>query len=154
MSKSSGRTKLYLVGAVAAVSLIVSAFSGVASASLSKADPSSIPGAFGALPTAGTPAHGGVVNMAESPGNGPDYIFPITPASDETLATENSFQNFIWQPLWWYVNGDKTGIDYRDSLAKAPVFSNDNKTVTITLDPNWKWSDGTPGDFDGRSFLH
>jgi peptide/nickel transport system substrate-binding protein len=101
-------------------------------------------GGFGTLPSNGTPTNGGTVYMAETPGQGPDYIYPITPASAENLATENSLQNLLYMPLWWYVNGDNTGIDYRDSLAGAPVFSNDNKTITITLNPGWKWSDGTP----------
>ena len=55
------------------------------------------------------------------------------------------FQDFQWRQLWWAPKGAEPTIDYSQSISpKAPAYSNDNKTVTITLRPNWKWSDGTP----------
>jgi peptide/nickel transport system substrate-binding protein len=56
---------------------------GLASASaLSPAGAASTPsGSYGTLPAAhGTPTKGGTVSIAEDPGAGPTYIFPITPA--------------------------------------------------------------------------
>jgi peptide/nickel transport system substrate-binding protein len=106
----------------------------------------SLKGAFGVLPTAGTgtPISGGTVSIAEDPGAGPNWIFPITPAANASVYTISQFQAYMWRPLWWAPLGAEPAIDYPDSIAKAPVFSNDNKTVTITLNPNWKWSDGQP----------
>jgi peptide/nickel transport system substrate-binding protein len=105
-----------------------------------------LPGAFGTLPgPAASPEMGtGVVSIAEQPGAGPTWIFPVTPASDSSVFTAYDFQNYMWRPLWWSPKGATPAIDYTQSIAMQPVFSNSNKTVTITLNPNWKWSDGQP----------
>ena len=50
----------------------------------------------------------------------------------------------MWRSLWWSPKGVAPVIDYSQSIGKPPVFSNDNKTVTVHLYPGWKWSDGTP----------
>lgn len=107
---------------------------------------SSLPGSFGTLPGpgTGTPEMGGTVSIAEAPGAGPNWIFPVTPAANSSVFTAYQFQAYMWRPLWWSPTGAEPAIDYTQSIAKAPVFSNDNKTVTITLNPNWKWSDGQP----------
>jgi peptide/nickel transport system substrate-binding protein len=106
-----------------------------------------LPGAFGTLPGpgTGTPEMGsGVVTIAEQPGAGPTWIFPVTPASHASVFTAYDFQNYMWRPLWWSPMGATPAIDYTQSIAQKPVFSDNNKTVTITLNPNWKWSDGQP----------
>jgi peptide/nickel transport system substrate-binding protein len=101
-------------------------------------------GTYGTLPGPhGTPENGGTVSIAETPGSGPTYIFPVVPAADFTVYTTDQFQYYMWRPLWWVPNGDEPSIDYAQSIAKPPVFSNDNKTMTIGLN-NWNWSDGTP----------
>jgi len=102
-------------------------------------------GGFGTLPgPAGTRTHGGIVSIAEFPGAGPTYTFPVTPGADSSVYTAYQFQDLMWRYLWWAPLGDKPEIDYSQSIAKPPVFSNDNKTITITLKPTWKWSDGMP----------
>jgi peptide/nickel transport system substrate-binding protein len=106
----------------------------------------SSPGGFGTLPGPGTnpPLNGGTVSVAEAPGGGPTYIFPITPGANSSVFTAYQFQDLMWRPLWWAPVGDVPAIDYSQSMASAPTFSADNKTVTITLKPGWTWSDGTP----------
>ncbi len=104
-----------------------------------------VAGAYGQLPPQkGTPKMGGTVSIAESPGAGPNWIFPVTPAANSSVYTAYQFQNYMWRPMWWGPKGDQPAIDLSQSIAKAPVFTNNNKTVTITLNPNWKWSDGKP----------
>jgi peptide/nickel transport system substrate-binding protein len=121
---------------------------GLASASaLSPAGAASTPsGSYGTLPAAhGTPTKGGTVSIAEDPGAGPTYIVPITPASNLSVYDTAQFQFYMWRPLWWSPKGAEPTIDYADSISpQAPTYSNDNKTVTVTLRSNWKWSDGTP----------
>ena len=103
------------------------------------------PGGYGKLPTqSGTPKKGGVVTIAESPGAGPNYIFPITPAANESVYTIYQFQYYMWRPLWWAPKGATPTIDFSQSMANAPVFSDNNKTITIHMKSGWKWSDGTP----------
>ena len=106
---------------------------------------SNLPGAYGSLPArSGTPAKGGTVTFAEQPNGGPTYIFPITPAASLSAYDVSQFQQLMWRALWWAPKGAEPTIDYSQSIAGPPKFSNDNKTITVTLKPGWKWSDGTP----------
>ncbi len=105
----------------------------------------SLPGAFGSFPPdTGTPTNGGVVTIAESPGAGPTYIMPIYPAADASVSTNQQFQQYMFRALWWSPKGVSPTIDYTQSMAGPPVFSNSNKTVTVHMRPGWKWSDGRP----------
>ena len=104
-----------------------------------------LPGALGSVPPqTGAPASGGVVSIAEPPGGGPTYIFPITPAANLSVTTADQFQYYMWRPLWWSPKGVAPTIDYSQSIGQPPVFTNANKTVTVHMYPGWKWSDGTP----------
>jgi peptide/nickel transport system substrate-binding protein len=91
-----------------------------------------------------TTVRGGTVTMAYPPGTEPVDIFPMFPASDDTTQEIFWFVEQMWRPLYWF--GDTSGgMTFNESLSLAnpPVFSNGNKTVTITM-KNWKWSDGQP----------
>src|SRR5579862_8142480 len=92
----------------------------------------------------GTVVHGGKVTMAYPPGTEPVDIFPMFPASDDTTQEIFWFVEQMWRPLYWFGNtsGGMT-LNPSLSLANPPVFSNGNKTVTITM-KHWKWSDGKP----------
>ena len=50
----------------------------------------------------------------------------------------------MWRPLYWPVNGTVPEIEPSMSIANPPVYSNGNKTVSITMKSNYKWSDGKP----------
>lgn len=105
-------------------------------------------------PPRGAPTTGGTVTLAEPPGAGPTYIFPIVPGSQASVYNDADFENLMWRPLWWGPKGTSPTIDYSQSMAPYPKFTNNNKTVTITLDPNWKWSDGTPVTSTDLSFFY
>jgi peptide/nickel transport system substrate-binding protein len=47
----------------------------------------------------------------------------------------------MYRPLYWFGNGAKAEINYTLSVGKAPVFSNNDQTVTIHLN-HYMWSDG------------
>ena len=49
--------------------------------------------------------------------------------------------------------GPNPTIDYSQSIGLAPKYSNDDKTITITLKKGWKWSDGTPVTSTDVEFL-
>jgi peptide/nickel transport system substrate-binding protein len=106
--------------------------------------PAHTPGAYGSLPKKhGKAKHGGTITIGQITGTTPDYILPITPAAQGSIYTAD-FQDFMWRPLYWSPNGDAVpSIDYADSIAKAPKWSNNNKTLTMDL-KNYKWSDGKP----------
>ena len=50
----------------------------------------------------------------------------------------------MWRPLYWPNQGVSAAIDAAMSLAKPPVSSNGDKTVTVTMNASYKWSDGQP----------
>ncbi|MBA8795702.1 peptide/nickel transport system substrate-binding protein [Friedmanniella endophytica] len=102
---------------------------------------------FGTLPAqSGTPKPGGVVRVAESPGAGPNYIFPVTPAANGSVYNSYQFQNLMFRPLYGNAIGVDPKIDLAQSLAALPTYSDGNKTVTIKLNDTYTWSDGKKVD--------
>lgn len=100
---------------------------------------------YGTMPPVNTNAtQGGTISVAEPPGAGPNYIFPITPAANSSVYVIYDFQYAMWRPLWEGPVGYTPTIDYTDSLAPHPTFSNNDQTITINLKQNYKWSDGQP----------
>jgi len=106
--------------------------------------PAGVSGAFGSAPAASGTPHGGTVTVAEPPGATPNWILPIITAANDSVYTVYSFDYEMWRPLWWYVNGVQPKETPAMSLANEPKWSNGDKTVTITLKSNYKWSDGKP----------
>lgn len=91
----------------------------------------------------GTKQSGGTATFALPPDATPDWIFPIgTPGH---LASYNgSIQAEMYEPLYNYDTSSGTlAIDEGISTGKAPVYSNGDKTVTISLQ-NLSWSNGHP----------
>jgi peptide/nickel transport system substrate-binding protein len=102
---------------------------------------------YGDIPAASAKkASGGTITFGMAAGATPTYIFPITPGADFSVYTKPFFQDLMYRPLWRTPSGHTLAIDYGDSIADAPVFSNGNKTITITMKPNYKWSNGEPVD--------
>jgi peptide/nickel transport system substrate-binding protein len=101
-------------------------------------------GAFGSVPPASGTPHAGTITWAESPGTAPTYIFPVVPGADLSTSTVNTFQWEMWRPLYWYTNGVAPTEVPSMSMADQPVYSNGDKTVTVRLKTNYKWSDGQP----------
>jgi peptide/nickel transport system substrate-binding protein len=89
---------------------------------------------------------GGTVQFGMPAGATPNYIFPITPGANSSVYTIDYFQDLGWRPLYWSPVAHSLNINYGLSLASKPVFSNSNKTVTINLKNNYKWSNGAPVD--------
>ncbi len=89
---------------------------------------------------------GGTVTFGMTAGATPTYIFPITPAANSSVYTADFFQNLMWKPVWWTPVRDKLDVNYDLSLAAKPVFSDDFKTVTVSMKTNYKWSNGEPVD--------
>jgi peptide/nickel transport system substrate-binding protein len=96
---------------------------------------------------------GGTVSFGMPAGATPNYIFPITPAANSSVYTVNYFQNQFWRPVYWTPVGHALNINYPLSLAGAPTFSNANRTVTINLKTNYRWSNGAPVDAQDLVFF-
>jgi peptide/nickel transport system substrate-binding protein len=84
---------------------------------------------------------GGTVTVALQPGTLPNYIFPMLVPQSDTTQDIFWFIEQFWQPLYAFGADGSTAVDYAQSIAEPPVFSNGGRTVTITLKP-WRWSDG------------
>lgn len=85
---------------------------------------------------------GGTATYALDAGEYFNWILPIeTPAVSEPYVWATTMM--MYQPLYFEGQGSKPGIDYSKSLAKPPVWSDNDTTVTINL-KHYKWSDGTP----------
>ncbi len=97
----------------------------------------------GTLPAVGTPSHGGTITVGQFAGQTPTDIFPIVDDSDCGTQTIN-FVSSQYVPLYAGPDGAQPKIEEGLSAAQLPRYSNDDRTVTITLKPGLRWSDGEP----------
>jgi peptide/nickel transport system substrate-binding protein len=84
---------------------------------------------------------GGVAAWACSPGFPPSTIFPFTPPERIGIRNLFEFQVLMFRPLYWLGKDGQPGVDFDLSLAEPPQWSEDGRSVTVTLKP-WKWSNG------------
>jgi peptide/nickel transport system substrate-binding protein len=93
------------------------------------------------MASTGTPVRGGTAYWAEQPLQPPNYIFPLISGADYSNENVQDFQTLMYRPLYWYGDRDKPGVDYALSLGDAPVYSDHDRVVTLTIKPA-RWSDG------------
>jgi peptide/nickel transport system substrate-binding protein len=109
---------------------------------------------YGNIPApAAKKASGGTVTFGMGAGDTPTYIFPITPSADLSVYTAGYFQQLMYRPLWWTPAGHSLSVNYGESIGDKPVFSNGNKTITINLNHNYKWSNGESVDANDVIFF-
>jgi peptide/nickel transport system substrate-binding protein len=90
--------------------------------------------------SSGTPKPGGSLTVLESTGYAGDWPTGLDPATNTNGAANQDMMNAIFGDLWELDGSGKLVPD----LATGYTFSNGGKTVTITLRPGVKFSDGTP----------
>jgi peptide/nickel transport system substrate-binding protein len=102
-----------------------------------------VPGAIGSVPAqaSGTET-AGTITWAEQPGASPNWILPLVPSASNTVDNNFTFIWEMWRPLIWTVDGVEPVVDSSMSLINTPVYSNNDKTVTVTLKSSYKWSNG------------
>jgi peptide/nickel transport system substrate-binding protein len=130
--------------ALAACAIAAAAGLAACSKAPSSGSVTSTSGAYGSVPAASGTPHAGTLTWAESPGTSPTWIFPVTPGANYSTGTINTFQYLMWRPLYWYSNGVSPVAVPSMSLADPPVYSNGDKTVTVHIKTNYRWSDGQP----------
>src|ERR1700691_2522897 len=91
--------------------------------------------------TTTTSSSSNTITFAEAPGAAPNYIFPYLGCQYFSVATLSQFQEMTYRPVYWFGTPGSSAVDYNLSPAKAPVFSNGNKTITINM-KGWKFADG------------
>jgi peptide/nickel transport system substrate-binding protein len=105
-----------------------------------------VPGAIGSVPVAasGGKVKAGTITWAMAPGATPNWILPVIPSANNSVYNAFTFINEMWRPLYWTFKGTVPQVDPNLSVAAVPVYSNGNKTLTIKMKSNYKWSDGKP----------
>src|SRR5690348_7388713 len=105
-----------------------------------------VPGGIGSIPVApaGETKKAGTITWAMAPGATPNWIFPVIPSANNSVYNAFNFIYQGWRPVYFQVNGVVPEIEQDMSIAQMPQYTNGNKTVTIAMKSNYKWSDGKP----------
>jgi peptide/nickel transport system substrate-binding protein len=104
-----------------------------------------INGTFGSVPAPAAGAEkGGIVTVGAPPSTAANWILPIITGADNSVFTVLDFGYQMYRPLYWTNNGIYPTYNASMSLANLPVVSNGDKTYTVTLKSNYKWSNGSP----------
>jgi peptide/nickel transport system substrate-binding protein len=131
--------RCFVVPAVVIASVLLAACGSSSQSTATKTGSHS--GSHEVTASTGTPLSGGTAYWAEQPLSPPNYIFPLVSGAYYSNENVNQFQTLMYRPLYWYGDKGKPGADYALSLGNAPVYSDGDRVVTITLKPA-KWSDG------------
>ncbi len=94
--------------------------------------------------SSGSSGTGGTVTFALPAGTIPTYISPFVSGPVSNNIDLFQFTPFMWRPLYWYGINGTPNINYQQSMAGVPTYSNGGKTVTVTLNKKFKWSNGKP----------
>jgi len=86
---------------------------------------------------------GGTVTFAETPGNTPNYISPMTSGAYYSVANTSDFSYAFYPGLYWFGDHGEPVLNKTLSVAYMPVFSDNNTVATVTL-KHWFWSNGHP----------
>jgi peptide/nickel transport system substrate-binding protein len=131
-------SKFAVVGTAVTCAVFVLALGTTSFASSSKTSPNSA-----TLTKAPAIKTGGTVLWAQAPSATPNWIFPFASFAFFSVANLTQFQYLMYRPLYWFgqVTTANPTFDDQLSLAAAPVYSDNGKTVTINL-KGWKFSNG------------
>ena len=104
-----------------------------------------LPGEFGSVPAEATGTeHAGTITVAAPPSTSPTWIMPLVTGTAVSVFDVYEFDQQLYRPLYWLFNGVEPKESPALSLADDPVWSDGDKTVSITLKTNYKWSNGDP----------
>lgn len=89
---------------------------------------------------------GGIATLATILGAGPDWIFPFGSLPYYSTTNYQDFIDLMYRPLYLFGgNDDSVTANYPLSPARAPVYRDGGRTISITL-KGWRWSDGEKVD--------
>src|SRR5580704_6112924 len=139
------------IGGIAVAVASITALAACSSSSSSSGGNSAAPGVvkvaggIGSVPQQATgPQKAGTITWAIAPNTAPNWIFPVVTSASNSVFNNFTFIWEMWRPLYWTVNGTDPELDPSMSIANTPVYSNGDKTLTISLKPSYKWSNGQP----------
>jgi peptide/nickel transport system substrate-binding protein len=94
--------------------------------------------------TSGSSGTGGTATFALPAGIIPTYISPFVSGPVSNNVDLFQFTPYMWRPLYWFGINGTPNINYQQSMADPPTYSNGGKTVTVTLNHKYTWSNGKP----------
>src|SRR5579884_1969496 len=77
-------------------------------------------------------------------------IDSFIPVLSPTSIMDDGAQVLLYRPLLWI--GQNVSIDYSRSIATGIAVSNNNTVFTVTMRPDYKWSDGQPVTADDVAY--
>src|ERR1700722_5983427 len=93
--------------------------------------------------TSGAGSSGGAtLPFALPAGTIPTYISPFVAGPVSNNVDLFQFSPFMWRPLYWFGINGTVNINYSQSMAGAPTFSNGGETGTRTFEKKINWSKG------------
>ena len=141
MFRNRRRTRIARLAAAGAAGLLAVGIAACSSSS-SPSGGSTSPSAS----SSGAVSAGGTARVALPAGVTLSYIWPYTPLASANEYNAEQFQMELYRPLYMFGNnGNSVAVNYPLSVANAPSYSADGKTVTITM-KGWKWSNGEAVD--------
>ncbi len=141
MFRNRRRTRIARLAAAGAAGLLAVGIAACSSSS-SPSGGSTSPSAS----STGAVSAGGTARVALPAGVTLSYIWPYTPLASANEYNAEQFQMELYRPLYMFGNnGNSVAVNYPLSVANAPSYSADGKTVTITM-KGWKWSNGEAVD--------
>jgi peptide/nickel transport system substrate-binding protein len=133
--------------AVASITALAACSSSSSSSAAGKTNggATTIPGGIGSVPPEASGAQkAGTITWAIAPNTAPNWIFPVVTSASNSVFNNFTFIWEMWRPLYWTVNGTDPEVEPSMSIANPPTYTNGDKTVTISLKSNYKWSNGQP----------
>jgi peptide/nickel transport system substrate-binding protein len=102
-------------------------------------------GQYGSVPAESTaPEVAGTITESAPNNSAPTWILPIVNAANNSVYTVLEFDYTLYRPLYWTVDGVQPKELPALSLANDPTWSDNDQTLTFTIKPQFKWSDGQP----------
>ncbi|MGA2805297.1 MAG: ABC transporter substrate-binding protein [Acidimicrobiales bacterium] len=87
---------------------------------------------------------GGTMTIAEAPGAGPNYVFPMMGLQHFSVSNFDLIY-MMFRPLYWFGVGNTAALNAGLSVADLPIYSNNGRTVTIKM-KGYKWRNGETVD--------
>ncbi|MGH3156462.1 MAG: ABC transporter substrate-binding protein [Streptosporangiaceae bacterium] len=102
--------------------------------------------------SSGAKVPGGTITLANISGAGANWIFPFASTAYYSVINYEDFIYLMDRTLYMFGNnGNSVAVNYAQSPADAPSYTNGGKTLTITM-KGWKWSNGETVDANDLMF--
>jgi peptide/nickel transport system substrate-binding protein len=92
--------------------------------------------------TAASPRAPWTIRIASDTTTTPGWAYPFASADELTTSNVDRFQQLMYRPLYNFGSTGTVSLNAAASLAYPPVYTNGNATVSVTLKPGLKWSNG------------